>query len=62
MIAAIAHDLKTPLASMNGFAELLSMHKDLPETEKQEYYELIQKKSKFIVELINEFSSFTKKN
>lgn len=60
MIAAIAHDLKTPLTSINGFAELLSTHKDLPETEKQEYYELIQKKSKYMVELINDFSSFTK--
>lgn len=60
MIAAIAHDLKTPLTSINGFAELLSMHKDLPETERQEYYELIQKKSKYMAELIKEFSSFTK--
>ncbi|MHA6532459.1 HAMP domain-containing sensor histidine kinase [Paenibacillus sp. BAC0078] len=60
MIAAIAHDLKTPLTSINGFAELLSTHKDLPKTEKQEYYELIQKKSKYMVELINDFSSFTK--
>lgn len=60
MIAAIAHDLKTPLTSINGFAELLSMHKDLPETERQEYYELIQRKSKYMAELIKEFSSFTK--
>ncbi|WCM59079.1 HAMP domain-containing sensor histidine kinase [Paenibacillus polymyxa] len=60
MIAAIAHDLKTPLTSINGFTELLATHKDLPETEKQEYYELIQRKSEYMVELINDFSSFTK--
>lgn len=60
MIAAIAHDLKTPLTSINGFTELLAAHKDLPETEKQEYYELIQRKSAYMVELINDFSSFTK--
>ncbi|KEO75959.1 HAMP domain-containing sensor histidine kinase, partial [Paenibacillus polymyxa] len=60
MIAAIAHDLKTPLTSINGFTELLATHKDLPETEKQEYYDLIQKKSGYMVELINDFSSFTK--
>lgn len=60
MIAAIAHDLKTPLTSINGFAELLSVHKDLSETERQEYYELIQKKSRYMAELINDFSSFTK--
>lgn len=60
MIAAIAHDLKTPLTSINGFTELLATHKDLPETEKQEYYDLIQRKSGYMVELINDFSSFTK--
>ncbi|AKN33548.1 histidine kinase [Clostridium carboxidivorans P7] len=60
MIAAIAHDLKTPLTSINGFAELLAMQKGLPENEKQEYYELIQKKSKYMAELINDFVSFTK--
>jgi signal transduction histidine kinase len=60
MIAAIAHDLKTPLTSINGFVELLASHKNLPEKEKQEYYELILKKSKHITELISCFSTFTK--
>ncbi|WP_339254580.1 HAMP domain-containing sensor histidine kinase [Paenibacillus sp. FSL P2-0136] len=60
MLAAIAHDLKTPLTSINGFTELLATHEDLPETEKQEYYELIQRKSAYMVELLNDFSSFTK--
>jgi signal transduction histidine kinase len=60
MIAAIAHDLKTPLTSISGFVELLITQKKLPEKEKQEYYELIQKKSKHIGELINYFSTFTK--
>ncbi|CCC85328.1 sensor histidine kinase [Paenibacillus polymyxa M1] len=60
IIAAIAHDLKAPLTSINGFAELLAMQKGLSENEKQEYYELIQKKSKYMAELINDFVSFTK--
>lgn len=60
MIAAIAHDLKTPLTTITGFVELLSMQKNLIEKEKQEYYELIIKKSKHMVELINAFSAFTK--
>lgn len=59
MIAAIAHDLKTPLTSITGFVELLSMHKNLSEKEKQEYYELVFKKSKHMVELIDAFSTFT---
>ncbi len=40
MIAAIVHDLKAPLTSINGFAELLVMRKGLSENEKQECYEL----------------------
>lgn len=60
MIAAMAHDLKTPLTSINGFVELLVMQKNLSEREKQEYYELIHKKSKHIAELINGFSAFTR--
>lgn len=60
MLAAIAHDLKTPLTSINGFTELLATHEDLPEAEKQEYYELIQRKSAYMVDLLNDFSSFTK--
>lgn len=60
MIAAIAHDLKTPLTTINGFMELLTMQKQLSETEKQEYYELITKKSRHMTELIDAFSMFTR--
>jgi len=60
MIAAIAHDLKTPLTTITGFVELLSIQKNLTERETQEYYELIIKKSKHMVELIDAFSMFTK--
>lgn len=62
MIAAIAHDLKTPLTSINGFVELLATQKNLSEKEKDEYYELIQKKARHIAELIRTFSTFTKEN
>jgi signal transduction histidine kinase len=60
MIAAIAHDLKTPLTSITGFVELLSIQKNLTEREKQEYYELTIKKARHMVELIDAFSAFTK--
>lgn len=60
MIAAMAHDLKTPLTTINGFVELLAMQENLSEKEKQEYYELILKKSKHMTELINNFSTFTR--
>lgn len=60
MIAAIAHDLKTPLTTIIGFMELLTMQKHLSESEKQEYYDLIIKKSMHMVELIYDFSVFTR--
>ena len=59
-IAAIAHDLKTPLTSINGFMELLSTRRDISEQDKQEYYELVLKKSQQIGALINTFSAFAK--
>lgn len=60
MIASIAHDLKTPLTTITGFMELLTIQRHLSDREKQEYYELIIKKSKHIVELIDAFSVFTR--
>ncbi|KNH22907.1 histidine kinase [Priestia megaterium] len=60
MMAAIAHDLKTPLTTITGFVELLSIQKNLTEKETKEYYELIIKKSKHMVEMIDAFSMFTK--
>lgn len=60
MIAAIAHDLKTPLTTINGFVELLTLQKDLSEKDRQEYFELILKKSKHMVDLINYFLAFTR--
>ncbi|WP_141432551.1 HAMP domain-containing sensor histidine kinase [Bacillus sp. 03113] len=60
MVAAITHDLKTPLTSINGFIELLLTKKSLSEIDKEEYLNLIGKKSRDITDLINEFSAFTK--
>ncbi|MBT2691295.1 HAMP domain-containing histidine kinase [Bacillus sp. ISL-47] len=60
MIAAIAHDLKTPLTTITGFVELLSIQKDLTKMETQDYYELIMKKTKHMVGLIDAFSMYTK--
>ena len=43
-INSYSHELKTPIASINGFAELL-LQKDLPEKEKREYLEIIAQES-----------------
>ncbi|USK67260.1 HAMP domain-containing histidine kinase [Peribacillus frigoritolerans] len=60
MIDAIAHDLKTPLTTISGFMELLTIQKHISEIEKQEYYKLIIKKSKHMVGLIDAFSVFSR--
>ncbi|MBP3039279.1 HAMP domain-containing histidine kinase [Bacillaceae bacterium Marseille-Q3522] len=60
MVAAITHDIKTPLTSVIGFIELLQTKKSLSENDKKDYLKLIEKKSRDITDLINEFSAFTK--
>ncbi|OBZ14741.1 hypothetical protein A8L34_12590 [Bacillus sp. FJAT-27264] len=60
MIAAITHDIKTPLTSVNGFIELLLTKDSLSIEDRRDYMRLIEKKSKHLTELINEFSNYTK--
>lgn len=60
MIAAITHDIKTPLTSINGFIELLLSKNALSEQDKQDYLRLIGKKANHLTELIGEFSAYTK--
>lgn len=60
MIAAITHDIKTPLTSINGFIELLLTKHSLTEQEKLEYIRLVDKKSRHLTELISEFSAYAK--
>lgn len=59
MVGAIAHDLKTPLTSINGFLELLDDHPELPEERKKEYLALIRIKSEHMTELVRQFSGFS---
>ena len=52
MYAAVAHDLKTPLTSIQGFAKALEEDK-IPEEEKKEIYGIIAKKSGSMNELVD---------
>lgn len=58
MYAAVAHDLKTPLTSIQGFSKALADDK-IPEAEKNEIYDIISKKStrmNDLVDLLFEYS------
>ncbi len=43
-VSNVSHEMKTPVASMMGFAEML-LEDDLPEEERQEYLELIHEEA-----------------
>lgn len=53
-IEDISHDLRTPLTSILGYLDLLQ-DKDIPETEKAAYLEVIEKRARGLKSLIENF-------
>lgn len=61
MVANVSHDLRTPLASLNGYLETLLMKNDtLSESEKKEYLETAMRHSKRLGVLIEELFELAK--
>lgn len=60
LITSIAHDLRTPLTSIIGYLEILSVKRDLDESIREKYTEIAYTKSKRLQQLINDLFSFTK--
>ncbi|KKK39056.1 hypothetical protein WQ57_04520 [Mesobacillus campisalis] len=54
-VANISHDIKTPLASIKGYAELLQEY-ELEQAEKERYLDIIQDKSDYIERLIEDLN------
>ena len=54
-VTNITHDIKTPLASIKGYAELIQEY-ELDETEKNRYVEIILNKSDYIQHLIEDLN------
>ena len=59
MYAAIAHDLKTPMTSVQGFAKALSDGKIKPE-EQQEIFDIIYRKSNSMNDMVNTLFDYAK--
>ena len=53
LITNIAHDLRTPLTSILGYLDILSMRKDLPEETRQNYIRIAHDKAKHLQQTTN---------
>ena len=59
MIAAISHDLKTPLTSIKAYAESLELNEQLTSAEESEYLQVIIEKSNFMKQMLDDLLTFT---
>ena len=62
LITYLAHDLKTPLASVIGYLSLLTEAPNMPVEQKSKYTEIALEKAYRLEELINEFFEITRFN
>lgn len=62
LITYLAHDLKTPLASVIGYLSLLDEAPDMPAEQKAKYVGVALKKAFRLEDLINEFFEITRFN
>jgi two-component system sensor histidine kinase VanS len=62
VITYLAHDLKTPLASIIGYMSLLDEAPDMPAEQKSKYTGIALEKAYRLEELINEFFEITRFN
>ncbi|APD07604.1 histidine kinase [Flavobacteriaceae bacterium UJ101] len=61
LIANVSHDLRTPLAVMQGYVETLQIKQDsLKEDEKEEYILIIEKSIKQLTQLVSQLFEYSK--
>ena len=59
-VATVNHELRTPLASIRAFSEILREHADLSETERLEFLHIIVAESERLTRLINQLLDLSK--
>jgi signal transduction histidine kinase len=59
-VSSVSHEMQTPLSGIKIFVELLQSKKDVTETEKKEYFEIIEGESERLKRLINNVLDFSK--
>lgn len=62
LISYLAHDMKTPLASVIGYLNLLNDVKDVPEKQREAYIRITLEKADRLEQLIDEFFDITRFN
>lgn len=60
MVAAISHDLRTPLTSILGYVERLQKGKIQSVERQKEYYGVIHQKAKDMERLVHDFSAYSR--
>ncbi|MCS7217898.1 MAG: ATP-binding protein [Thermus sp.] len=60
LLAAVSHELKTPLTSVRALAEILEAHPDLPEEERRRFTALLAKEAARLSRLVEEVLAYTR--
>ena len=59
-VATVNHELRTPLASIRAFSEILRDHPDLPDEEKHEFLRIVVTESERLTRLIHQLLDLSK--
>lgn len=59
-IASMSHELRTPLNAIIGFSDMMQSHKDLPDTQTDQYATYINEAAQHLLQLINEILDVSK--
>lgn len=59
MVAAISHDLKTPLTSIKAYAEALEEPEELHEKKRESYQRTISEKTDFIKQMLDDLMTYS---